>query len=438
MAHTVTITHGSTTITLTLVDNTPSSAPADQETVTERWEVFVEGATLDLLLDAIHDINQAFELARQQKKDSHLDRVYLNFLPKDLADSQRSQIVDGRIEYYDETLKWGWANKGFDVRLVITRKNYWEGDLTEIPLTNSNGTSGPSGLHVFNCNDGSGVSPSVLDNYADIDADDLEGDLPAPIKFVMTTDDDLEDIILCLIRSGTPSGLQHMAEGEDDTSVSSGVDATCSGGEYGIGQFTDVNTEVEAFSFYSGTEWPDLEIGRWYLPLIRLRTVPTIADLWTKVKFVAGLTSETAWIKFPATGGPQVIQYPPLRLALPRWDVGDYLFKISFKTSTSGTKTIHVDYIYLLPVDGVRKYTVSLENLYGGYVGSVTDDPYEGTVFKYENHTTWRSLILVRGEPLMVDPRHDARIYFMSPGNTAGIDVWVDMHAYYRPRRLAL
>jgi hypothetical protein len=38
----------------------------------------------------------------------------------------------------------------------------------------------------------------------------------------------------------------------------------------------------------------------------------------------------------------------------------------------------------------------------------------------------------------MVDPRHDARLYFMTPGATAAIDSRMDFNAFYRPRRLAL
>ena len=45
MAHSVSITYGSTTLNLYLVDYTPTSAPASQATVEERWEVNLSGAT---------------------------------------------------------------------------------------------------------------------------------------------------------------------------------------------------------------------------------------------------------------------------------------------------------------------------------------------------------------------------------------------------------
>ncbi len=125
MAHTLTLTYGSETITLTLVDHTPKSAPASEATVTEYWEVNTSAATSALLVDEIHKINRAFEQARQRQADPFLDRVYLNFLPKDLTDSQRSEVLDGLIEFYDETLKYAWANKAMDLRLAIKRRNYW-------------------------------------------------------------------------------------------------------------------------------------------------------------------------------------------------------------------------------------------------------------------------------------------------------------------------
>ena len=451
MTHSLSITYGSTTITLALVDYTPTSALASVAEVTERWEVHVTGASKALLQAAIHEIERAFELARQHQANSFLDRVFLNFQPGGYEESYRSQILDGKIDFYDETLKWAWANAGFDVRLTITRRNFWEGAEAEIPLSNSNGERVIEDLlWVYNCADGDGVSPNVRENWADIDADDLEGDLPAPIKLTMVTSgtigDIIEDVIVCLARSGDPATLKHMAEAEAGGGKSSGSkivdfgdDPDCSGGEYAIIEWDEVSVPVIGIGYYSGTGWPDLEIGRWYLPLLRLRTVPTIADLWTRVRMVYGLISETAWISYPASGGPQVIQYPPIRLGLPRWEAGDYDVDVEFLTSTGGTKTIEADYMYLLPLDGARQYEASLEALYEEpYMGAVYDDPYEGLVYKYENHTTTRSLVLARGNPLLVDPRHDARLYFMTPGATAAIDSRMDFNAFYRPRRLAL
>ncbi len=432
MAHTLTITHGSTTITLTLVDNTPASAPASQPTVTESWEVHLSGASKSALQTKIQEINRAFELARQHQKDDFFERVYLNFQPAGYASSYRSEILDGSLVYYDETLKWAWANTAFDVRLIITRRNYWEGAETTIPLTNSNGTDVTTGLDMFNNADGTGVSPtSIQENYADIDADDLAGDLPAPLKLKFSSTGALNDIIACLNRSGTPSTLPHMAEGEDAISASEGVDATCSGGKYGIRSFDNVDAAVNVFMWGNGL-WPNLEIGRWYLPIMRLRTVPSISDLWTRVQITTGITKDTGWMSYPDSGGPQIIQYPPIRLGFPKWQGEYYLVRFQFKTSTSGTKTMHCDYVYLLPLDGVRFYTVSLT------AGYVMDDPYEGFAYKYETGDSMQYMILAEGDPLMVDPRHDARIYFMSTGSTAPININVDLIATYRPRRLAL
>lgn len=442
MAHTVTITHGSTTITLSLVDYTPSSAPADQETVTERWEVFVEGTTLDLLLDAIHAINRAFELARQQQKDSFLDRVYLNFLPKDLIDSQRSQIVNGRIEYYDETLKWGWANKGFDIKLVIERKNYWEGALTAIPLTNSNGTDVTTGLNLYNCNDGSGVSPNVRENFADIDADDLEGDLPAPIKLSITAGGTaFQNFLLALCNSGDPTALDHLAECEDGVGTTD-ADASCSGGYYGYYTWSFVDTEEDAFIFQvSASEWPDLQIGRWYLPILRLRSLLSINDLWTRIKISAGIVTTTQWLKLPDSFGPQVVQYPPIRFGLPRIENPVANIYWQFRTSTSGSKTVYGDYVYMLPLDGIRKYEVYLDT--GSPSDDLVDDPYEKVVYRKKNVTGSGRLetVLAKGNPLMIDPQNDARIYFQITGvdgTLVAITVTATIKVWYRPRRLAL
>lgn len=442
MAHTVTITHGSTTITLSLVDYTPSSAPADQETVTERWEVFVEGSTLDLLVAAIHAINRAFELARQQQKDSFLDRVYLNFQPKDLTDSQRSQIVDGRVEYYDETLKWGWANKGFDVRLVITRKNYWEGDLTMIPLSNSNGTDVTTGLNVYNCNDGDGSTPNVRENYADIDGADIEGDLPAPVKLSITAGATaFQNLLLVLCNADDPTDLIHTAECEDGVGTT-GADATCSDGYYGYYTWSFEDTEEDAFVFpISASGWHNLIVGLWYLPVLRLRSILSIADLWTRVKISAGLATTTQWIKLPDSSGPQIIQYPPIQLVVPRIQNPIGSIYVQFKTPTSGSKTVYGDYFYLLPLGNARKYDVYLDT--GSPSDELVDDPYENVVYRQKNVTgsgRYES-VLAKGNPLMLDPQRTTRIYFQHTGvdgTLVPITVTATLKAWYRPRRLAL
>ncbi len=74
-----------------------------------------------------------------------------------------------------------------DLRLAIKRRNYWEGALTAIPLTNSNGADVTSGLNIYNCNDGDGVSPNIRENFADIDGADIDGTYHASeIKLVIS------------------------------------------------------------------------------------------------------------------------------------------------------------------------------------------------------------------------------------------------------------
>ena len=439
MAHSLSITYGSTTIPLTLVDRTPKSAPASEPTVTGYWEVNISAATSALLVEEIHKINRAFEQARQRQDDPFLDRVYLNFLPKDLTDSQRSEILDGNIEFYDETLKYAWANKAMDLRLVIERRNYWEGELTAIPLSNSNGTDVTSGLNVYNCNDGTGSTPNIRENFADIDGADIDGDLPAPLKIYLITTDFMKQIIFTLNYSGTPSSLAHSKEIEDAVGVSVSSDADCSGGEYGEKSFTEVDTAKGVFVFYGTWSWDDLEFGRWYLPFLRLRAIPTIADLWTRVRIILGTIEETAWIKYPASSGPQVIQYPPIRFGFPGLTMTDSDISAQFKTSTAGTKTIQGDFIYFLPVDGVRIFETEFDYVEEPIVAWLTDDPYEGYAYQYvSHHAIDKELVIARGNPLMVNPERDARLYFCTPGDAADVDDVISLKAWYRPRRLSL
>ena len=440
MAHTVTITFDSTTLTLTLVDYTPTSASASQPTVTEKWEVYLSAATKALLQTEIENINRAFERARRHQYDPMIDRVYLNFQPSGYAASQRSEILDGEIQYYNETLKYGWANTAFDVKLVITRRNYWEGALTAIPLTNSNGTDDTSGLNVYNCNDGDGSSPNKRENYADIDADDLDGDLPAPVKISLASGGScIQDPILALFNSGDLSSMSHVEECEDATGVGTGADSGCSYGYYGYGSGTGVNTALNIFCFEINSYWASLEVGRWYLPILKLKSVPTIADLWTRVMIDCGMEVATQWITYPASGGPSFIQFPPVRLAMKNLGVMIGGLSVQFKTSTIGAKTIYGDFIYMLPLDGLRSYhDLELNGSRGE--DELVDNPYDDIVYKIDVVTGGgkHELVQTKGNILMLDPQFDSRLYFLSTSGASGISVSAVLKAWYRPRRLAL
>ena len=436
MAHTLSITYGSTTIDLTLVDRTPKSAPASEPTVTGYWEVHISAATSELLVEEIHKINRAFEQARQRQDDPFLDRVYLNFLPKDLTDSQRSEILNGNIEFYDETLKYAWANNAVDLRLAIKRRNYWEGALTPIPLTNSNGTDVTSGLILYNCNDGDGSSPNIRENFADIDGADLKGDLPAPIKIklVMPYIPNYEVFPIILINNrGDPTSIVHMIEGED--AMTSNTDADCSGGEYGYASWT---TTIEAILISLNTSsFDSFEGGRWYLPFLRLQSIPTIADLWLRI-YRGPLYPGTEWINYPATGGPQIIQFPPLRIGVPEINGMTIPGWVKVKTSTTGTKTLNVDYIGFIPFDGVRYYEFGYISLSDPY-SIMIDDPYINQAYEIQYSSPYTEVpLLMHGTALEVVPNRNARVYLLLAGTTAKVSIGSTLQLWYRPRRLSL
>ena len=435
MAHTLSIAYSSTTLNLNLVDNTPKSAARSEAVVTEHWEVHIAAATSELLVEEIHKINRAFEQAKQRQEDPFLDRVFMNFIPKDLTENQRSEILDGLIEFYDETLKYAWANIAMEIKLTIKRRNYWEGDKEAIVMTNLNGIDQES-LYVYNSFDPSvGSSPNIYDCSILIEGADLAGDMPAPLDIFLDSQSSLTDVILILAKNVDLSAA-FVAECEDADGVSEGTDASCSGGKYGYKSFSSVDTAEDVFLFDVLIDgWSNIEKGRWYLPFLRLQTVPTIEDLWTRVVVTTGITTATEWIKVPATGGPQIIQYPPIRFGatgIARDLSGDII--IQFKTSTAGTKTINGDYVYMIPIDGMRKYT--LPDFAANHI--LIDSADGNVAYRYIGPSGEAELIVARGNPLMVDPKDDTMLFFISPGGTNPINGYVRLGLTYRPRRRTL
>lgn len=176
----------------------PATAMEEDGSVTERvqlmWEASYVGED-----DPIGAINRWLRLAKaMQNQKASKQFVYLNYAETMTGTAWRSRVLDGHIIKHNEYGMWIKNGiKRFD--LVVEHMPYWEGPLTAVPLTNSNGTdvTYPTGLRIYLCPDGSGASPAVKENWALIAADDIDGDLPAPVRYeIITSDDFVNQLVL--------------------------------------------------------------------------------------------------------------------------------------------------------------------------------------------------------------------------------------------------
>ena len=191
MAHTIKLKFGSPSsysyIDLTdsshgNIDYYPRTASADADDITESGAFRVAGSSVADLIAKINEIESVFYKARVYDLDqNHTFRAFLTMQPDGVAETWESQIYDGRLELTDNVFGSDWANRHTDVVLIWRRAPYWE-RYVQIPISNSNG-SGNSTV-VYNFGDAWGTAPSKQENWINIAADVVGGDLPAPTAIV--------------------------------------------------------------------------------------------------------------------------------------------------------------------------------------------------------------------------------------------------------------
>ena len=96
---------------------------------------------------------------------------------------------------HNEKLGESIDNTQMGLTVYIDRDPFWESlTLTNVPLTNGNGTDVTTGIRVYNCGDNATVDTSYKrDNWVTIDgANDIVGDMPAPLEVKYYNSADLD------------------------------------------------------------------------------------------------------------------------------------------------------------------------------------------------------------------------------------------------------
>lgn len=178
----------------TLVDGFNPAVGQVGEEVTEEFEIWMYHDTNTSRVDFIREVNALFQDARHWEIGR--EPVWLYFAIDEVTTAYRAQVLDGLITF---TPKLGthWKNARTKAVVRIQREAAWEADTwTAIGISNGNGSGVTTGLHVYNCNDGTGTSPNKKNNYATITGTDILGDLPGPAKLQITPADSLNRIIV--------------------------------------------------------------------------------------------------------------------------------------------------------------------------------------------------------------------------------------------------
>lgn len=435
MAHALSITDGTTTFSLSttncmLEQYTPADPQKGEMTVTESVDLLFYAASVAAMRTAIDSLQKLLESARRRQAWGVGPVVYLLYQPDGDATAWRSAIVDARLEYSENTLR-AWGQAKMPATLIVEHTAARDGDLTQIPLTNGNGSNNTSGLTVNSHLTGSAF------NYVQIAGASVGGNLPAPVQLEMTNNTggsvNYYEVLLAANAFSDPANLTHLLQAESVVVSGYGTvqsDASCSGGQYTTFTMTGSNAQQYTLSqaFMQKAQGYDFHL------LARFRTVnarafvrPSIYDatgayaLWTGDEVELPLIS-------PALADLGVIPLPPGGYSS-AW--GAMRLRLDWRADT--TVTVDTDWLGFWPASTFRclrgPATV-------GSTGILVDDAIEGRAYVRTSGIEQLG-ITPRGMPLLLYPGMAQRIYFAWSlfDWTAPIAQTFSVKAWYRPRR---
>jgi hypothetical protein len=439
MAHALSITDGTTTFSLSstnayLQRYVPVEPTKDDVSVTETVDFTMYGASVSAMSTAFTTLGRLLDTMRRRRALGVGPVVYLQFQPDGDAATWRSQLLDARLEYTDDSLS-AWPQAKQPVSLSLERQPFWEGALTQLPLTNANGTSNTSGLTVWNHDD----SGTGHDNYVQIAAASVTGTLPAPVMVELTnatgSAQTYEAIYMATNAFCDPANFTHSLEAESIV-VSGNYDSIGSNADSSNGQYV-VKSITGTFSQYfdlSAALMADT-VGHDFHLLARFRNAGTMyvrPSIWDasgavqlragdEVEFVITTNQLVDLGVLPLPPGGYATTYGAQRLCL--------------YYRPTGTISVQLDSFLLFPAASFRRLT-PIGSVANG--AKITDDPIEDRAY-ITTSSVDRPGVVRRSGPVQVWPNTLQRVYFAwgITAHTAPIDQTFTVKAWYRPRRLS-
>lgn len=388
----------------------------------------------------INSIHLALKTAREQK-DSDTDETstWLYFEMTDIDSEWRSRIYDGVMQL-TEKLDHNWRQGRFDFTLTLERQGFWEwaGEAFAVPLTNGNGSADTAGLAVYDCNDGAGASPTKRQFWATIDGDDVDGDLPGPVKFEITPSQAISTLIVGHYVDERVEGsypvdileVEDMLRGVGSGSTE--TNAAASSGEYVAFDLTDEETIPVQATFSL-----DHFRGSYIRVFAHFFTAPP-DNVWMDVKFQTTETviASASKVKLNTSNLIQslgIVRLPNLYLSSPP----DYYMSMNIYSPGAGG-TLDLDAIYLVGVDSyveLQKQAVTsgtthvIFEEWGNQRKSYIVDGSDAEIY-FDTES---------GEGIFLQPGKDQKLFFLFMKNGDAEITWkITVKCSYRPRRLSL
>ncbi|MHB9032333.1 MAG: hypothetical protein ACYC6L_04710 [Anaerolineae bacterium] len=419
----------------------PETTNTDEHIV-ETLTLYVKGTLAEIQAD-IGALNRMLSYAEEHTRGNL--GVWVQYGADEASALWRSRVYRGLVQY-DEQLSKDLKHGRLRINLVLERDPWWEGAETTLPLSNGNGTNVTDGLRVFDCNDGAGSSPNMHNNWADIDAAAVAGDMPAPVKLEFTNAYDVVDNLKSLWLAGESAPLSGcIIEGEDASASFSGTvnaNSNWSGGGNLV-----VNWTGDTQSWLAVWEVPSALLasarGRWFKIFMRL-TLSSVSGIRLQCKLGWSTSAPGVLIttsrEVLTTAGVEVLEVGEFQL--PPWPIESVApspIGLNLYGQYTGGGSVYIDYLWVAPVEQFRQLVPRTG--YIDYQGVLVDDGLTNELRSYDALTaTWYQNYVGSGAPIQLKPGVDNRINILqlSDGYDAEIARVLSLKATYRPRRRGL
>lgn len=407
------------------------------ETVSESVQLVMDGPAIMANAERIQRI---LEDARQRQADRVGERVYLVYKIGS-GGEYRSEILGGDLAVSQgrmgmDNIRWNFVNAS----LNITRRNWWDGDEVELSITTMHG-SGTGGQDIDNFDDGLTGSNAIVIESADVD-----GDLPCPVRLKLkntAAGGSNVDRFYIGHNVADPDNFWGTIEGESATGGSDVAEATCSGGEYKTTSWTSTS-EGKRFEWSVPTATLDTCKGGLFVVMVRFFD-QVYSDLYMRFKLqaVVGAVYYEVWNGNLALMGEDsqleyvdTVRLPPY---LPgQTGITDLALELWARRNQSGTHTINLDYLHLLPIspqsgfNAFKSVTRGVdENEY------FTHDSFEMIAYRTETGGDKSGEFSHYGKGVFLAPGKKQRLYVLTRdyNGFAYISQTWKVQVYYRPRR---
>lgn len=415
----------------------PRAGTDDVTPVVETIDLWVSGTNGADLDSKIQALTKALTYAKRNQNGA--GGAYFNYAVDESATLARSRILGGVVTYNEALTR----NRKFTrahAALTIERQPFFEEALTQLPLTNLNGSNNTAGLKVFSCNDGTGSVPNKRCNYVEINGPNVKGDLPAAVRLELTNTYASEHKLgnIWIGHGWQPSAnLITCLEAESAAGKTGTGDGSSSGGQYVLQALSAGS--VAQFKWTLSAAQLTAANGEWFHALPRLM----IGNM-TNYQFQLKIVSEDQTVWESGWAAPDVNYALAIRdlftFRLPPWlakTSAPAALDLVLEVVAAQSINLYLDCLFLLPASHwqfvSRGFVTINQN------DRVILDGLEGLYYRDTGSGSGRvGLPKPAGTPILLEPGKTQRLHFLMhswTGNIAEIGRSLSVKAYYRPRR---